>query len=339
MNPGLIALTAIAGVAAILLARYALRRFQRRAVDAARTRVDAFDLPPACLDGCNAVDYSGDAFFSADGADARIVRRRSEALDTPGRLVQAAHAKSAEWGASVREGFSDIRFADANRVPFPFARMMRDQFDLTTVVTASDGPRLRDLDGRWSLDVSGSYGVNVAGFDRYKEWIEQGWNRVKALGPVLGPVHPIVADNIRMLRASLGAGRCVVSHERHRSGDGRRASGEIQHRPEADRLLLRRVPRMVGRRRRRPRQRARTRRLPHAQGSRSGIARSHQEACARNRRRAREPGAVLPSRTLPRPTTPCCSRATCARQTDSRDRYSRVADAAARWCAAPSAFR
>ncbi len=178
----------------------------------------------------NAIDYTGDAFFSADGADTRIVRRRSEALARLAASFQAAHAKSAEWGASVREGFSDIRFADANRVPFPFARTMRDQFDLTTVVTASDGPRLRDLEGQWSLDVSGSYGVNVAGFDRYKEWIEQGWNRVKALGPVLGPVHPIVADNIRMLRDGLRTGRCVVSHERHRSGHGCRASGAIQHR-------------------------------------------------------------------------------------------------------------
>jgi glutamate-1-semialdehyde 2,1-aminomutase len=63
---------------------------------------------------------------------------------------------------------------------------------------------LRDLDGGWSLDVSGSYGLNVAGFDRYKEWIQKGWDRVKDLGPVLGPVHPIVADNIRMLRGVSG---------------------------------------------------------------------------------------------------------------------------------------
>ncbi len=48
------------------------------------------------------------------------------------------------------------------------------------------------------------YGLNVAGFDRYKDWIQKGWDRVKDLGPVLGPVHPIVADNIRMLRAVSG---------------------------------------------------------------------------------------------------------------------------------------
>jgi glutamate-1-semialdehyde 2,1-aminomutase len=85
-------------------------------------------------------------------------------------------------------------------VPFPFARVMREKFNLCSVVTASQGPRLKTLDGHWTIDVSGSYGVNVAGFDRYKEWIGQGWERVKDLGPVLGPLHPIVADNIAALK-------------------------------------------------------------------------------------------------------------------------------------------
>jgi glutamate-1-semialdehyde 2,1-aminomutase len=52
----------------------------------------------------------------------------------------------------------------------------------------------------WTLDVSGSYGVNVAGFERYKEWIQRGGERVKELGPVLGPLHPVVADNIALLK-------------------------------------------------------------------------------------------------------------------------------------------
>jgi len=145
-------------------------------------------------------DYGADRFFTADGADEIVAQRRSAALDRLARLCRARHARSAEWGDSMRDGFSDIRFADANRVPFPFARLMRERFDLTTVVTASDGPRLCDLDGEWNLDVSGSYGLNVAGFERYKEWIERGWEHVRRLGPVLGPVHPIVRDNIAMLR-------------------------------------------------------------------------------------------------------------------------------------------
>ena len=67
-------------------------------------------------------------------------------------------------------------------------------------MTASQGPKLRDLDGHWTIDVSGAYGVNVAGFDRYKEWIQKGWDRVKDLGPVLGPLHPVVAENIARLK-------------------------------------------------------------------------------------------------------------------------------------------
>jgi len=86
-------------------------------------------------------------------------------------------------------------------VPFRFARVMRETFDLSTVVTASIGPRLRDLDGRWNLDVSGSYGVNVAGYERYKEWMERGLERVRVVGPVLGPLHPVAAENIEILLA------------------------------------------------------------------------------------------------------------------------------------------
>jgi glutamate-1-semialdehyde 2,1-aminomutase len=52
--------------------------------------------------------------------------------------------------------------------------------------------------------VSGSYGLNVAGFDRYKDWIQRGWDRVKDLGPVLGPLHPVVADNIDRLKTLSG---------------------------------------------------------------------------------------------------------------------------------------
>jgi hypothetical protein len=93
-------------------------------------------------------------------------------------------ARSAAWGRQLREGFSDLRFTDANRVPFPFARLMRERFDLCSVVTESKGPRLLDLDGNWSLDVSGAYGVNVAGFDAYKEWMRRGLERVENVGPV-----------------------------------------------------------------------------------------------------------------------------------------------------------
>src|SRR6266850_3303622 len=145
-------------------------------------------------------DYTEEEFFRADGAAGPWVERRKQALDQLAALLQTQHQQSIAWAKALCDSFSDLRFTDANRVPFPFTRVMREKFNLCSVVTASKGPRLQTLDGHWTIDVSGSYGVNVAGFDRYKEWIEKGWERVKDLGAVLGPVHPIVADNIARLK-------------------------------------------------------------------------------------------------------------------------------------------
>ena len=148
-----------------------------------------------------ATSYSPEEFFRADGAGDRWPGVRKQAIDRLAGLFRTRFAKSIEWGNSVRDSFSDLRFTDANRVPFPFMRVMRDQFSVCSVVTASNGPHLRDLDGNWSLDVSGSYGLNVAGFDHYKDWMQKGLDRVKDLGPVLGPLHPLVAENIAMLKS------------------------------------------------------------------------------------------------------------------------------------------
>src|SRR3984957_18454475 len=147
------------------------------------------------------LDYLEHDVWSADGAGERWVERRKDAIHRLACFFRVHCAKSIAWGNNIRDSFSDLRFTDANRVPFPFMRTMREKFSLCSVVTESKGPRLRDLDGNWNLDVSGSYGLNLAGFDRYKEWMERGLERVKDLGAVLGPLHPIVADNISILKS------------------------------------------------------------------------------------------------------------------------------------------
>jgi glutamate-1-semialdehyde 2,1-aminomutase len=144
--------------------------------------------------------YSEEEFLRADGADEQWVKLRREALDALAGRLRANATKSIAWANEVKEGFSDLRFTDANRVPFPFMRVMRDKFMLASVVTASSGPHLRDLDGQVTLDISGSYGLNVAGFDRYKQWITRGWESVKDLGAVLGPLHPLTGENIALLK-------------------------------------------------------------------------------------------------------------------------------------------
>jgi len=148
--------------------------------------------------------YSDEAFFRADGVPESWAARRRLGLERLSAFLGAQYPRSRAWAAEVGPGFSDLRFTDANRVPFPFARVMRERFELCSVVTASDGPRLQDLDGHSTLDVGGSYGVNVAGFGRYKEWMARGLERVRDLGPVLGPLHPVTAENIARLRQISG---------------------------------------------------------------------------------------------------------------------------------------
>jgi glutamate-1-semialdehyde 2,1-aminomutase len=148
--------------------------------------------------------YSDAQFFRADGATEPLVERRQAGIERLAAFFRAQYPESTAWGTRLRESFSDLRFTDANRVPFPFARFMHEHFNLATVVTASDGPRLQHLDGHWTLDVSGSYGVNVAGVARYKEWMTRGLERTQDLGLVLGPLHPVVAENITRLKAISG---------------------------------------------------------------------------------------------------------------------------------------
>ena len=54
-------------------------------------------------------------------------------------------------------------------------------------------------------DLTGSYGVNIFGNDFYKECIEGSEKRAHALGPVLGPYHPVILENVQRLCRDLRA--------------------------------------------------------------------------------------------------------------------------------------
>jgi glutamate-1-semialdehyde 2,1-aminomutase len=191
-------------VAVMLLALILMIVFGRKAIKMILT-FRALALTPAILrmlsSWVRSRSYSEEEFLRADGCGEQWLKLRRQALDGLATLLRAQGAKSIAWANELRESFSDLRFTDANRVPSPFMRVMHEKFPISSVVTASTGPHLRDLDGRLTLDVSGSYGLNVAGFDRYKQWITKGWESVKDLGPVLGPLHPVTAENITLLKS------------------------------------------------------------------------------------------------------------------------------------------
>ena len=86
-------------------------------------------------------------------------------------------------------------------MPFQYSRLVREHLGAGAFVESSAGVTVTDLDGNVFYDLTGSYGVNVFGNDFYKECIAGAEVRARALGPVLGPYHPVIADNVRRLKA------------------------------------------------------------------------------------------------------------------------------------------
>ena len=142
-----------------------------------------------------AYSYDEDGFYGADGAPLEVQERRRRALEELKQRFDAqVGPKAAQLNERLRE-LSDIRFTDTNRVPHCFQPVMRAKLRVGFISVASDGPYLTDVDGNRALDVSGSYGVNVAGYDVYKRCVAEGMGAMGALSPVvLGPLHPCIFD-------------------------------------------------------------------------------------------------------------------------------------------------
>jgi len=150
--------------------------------------------------------FGEDEFYSADGCSPETAaKRRAGFKQLAARFSLTPGGKMEAVEKDLADGLSDIRFTDTNRVPFQFQTVVRQHLKVASVVMASNGPELVNYDGDTVLDVSGSYGVNVAGYDAYKGFVDRGWARVRDLGAnVLGPVHPAILDVIQPLRAISG---------------------------------------------------------------------------------------------------------------------------------------
>jgi len=146
------------------------------------------------------VGYDDQYALAADGAPTEVVDQRRRGLSLVSRQLASEGTKSAELGAQLETAVSDLQFTNAYRVPFQFRELAQKHLEVGSFADASDGVRLRDPDGRWYYDLGGSYGVNLLGYDFYRECIERGAERVRELGPVLGPYHPILVENVALLR-------------------------------------------------------------------------------------------------------------------------------------------
>jgi glutamate-1-semialdehyde 2,1-aminomutase len=149
-------------------------------------------------------EYDEKRFFCADGAPDDIALRRRDGFMRLSSLYTTRFAKSVALTDEAAEGISDLQFTAAYRVPFQFSRLVRSRLKAGAFVQSSAGVKVTDLDGNEFYDLTGSYGVNVLGYDFYKAAMARGFERVQALGPLLGSYHPVVADNVKRLREISG---------------------------------------------------------------------------------------------------------------------------------------
>jgi glutamate-1-semialdehyde 2,1-aminomutase len=149
-------------------------------------------------------EYDDTRFFSADDAPAEVAAVRRAGFTQLAQTYAQRFPKGTALAREVARSVSDLQFTMRYRVPFQFSRMVRQYLPGGTFLESSSGVTVADVDGNRLYDVSGSYGVNLFGYDFYKECIERGAEKVRALGPVLGAYHPLVADNVRRLREISG---------------------------------------------------------------------------------------------------------------------------------------
>ncbi len=148
--------------------------------------------------------YEDERFFCSDGAPADVEARRRAGFTRLSELYQTRFAETIRRTAEASASISDLQFTDAYRVPFQYSRKVRTDLPSAALVKTSSGVTLTDLDGNHVYDLTGSYGVNVLGYDFYKTAIERGVARVRELGPVLGPYHPLIIENTALLKAISG---------------------------------------------------------------------------------------------------------------------------------------
>jgi glutamate-1-semialdehyde 2,1-aminomutase len=148
--------------------------------------------------------YSEKMFFASDSAPADIAERRREGFRRLADFFRQRSPKTVALCEDLEADVPDLAFVNAHRVPFQYQHYVQQHLKIGSVVEETDGPRVRDMDGNWSYDISGSYGVNLFGSEFYKRCIDRGVDRARELGMVLGPYHPIIADNVARLKRISG---------------------------------------------------------------------------------------------------------------------------------------
>ena len=185
-------------------------------------------------------------FFNSDGASPEVAAKREAALEELQKRWSTKYSQCLKFGSSLKTLISDVRFTSGRCFP-PFNNVTNEYLDPSMALAKTNGPNVIDIDDNSSLDISGSYGVNVCGYEKYKEFITTGWEMAKDKGLYLGSLDETTLENIKMIKGISGLDEVSF----HMSGTEavmaavRCARFNIEE--AARRHLRRRVSRLVGR--------------------------------------------------------------------------------------------
>ena len=142
-------------------------------------------------------------FFDCDGATPAVAKQRKDALVALQAAWKKKYPKCLQFGQDLKQLISDVRFTSGRCFP-PFNAVVNDYLDPSVALEKTNGPTIIDIDDTAALDISGSYGVNVCGYEAYKKFIDAGWAKARAKGRFLGARDPITLENIKMLKVVSG---------------------------------------------------------------------------------------------------------------------------------------
>jgi len=142
-------------------------------------------------------------FFTADGATSTVAATRKAALEGLEKRWSSKYAQCLQFGRSLKTLISDVRFTSGRCFP-PFNEVTNSYLDPSMALARTDGPNVIDIDNNSALDISGSYGVNVCGYEAYKKFITAGWAMAKDKGLYLGSLDETTLENIKMIKQVSG---------------------------------------------------------------------------------------------------------------------------------------
>merc|ERR1719359_1770819 len=140
-----------------------------------------------------------DKFFDCDGCSKEVAQQRKKAIMELSESWRKKYPRCLDFSKELKKMISDLRFTSGRCFP-AFNEVVNSYLDPSMALDRTEGVDVVDIDGNSAMDISGSYGVNVCGYEKYKEFIETGWEKAKKQGLFLGSLDNTVLENISMLR-------------------------------------------------------------------------------------------------------------------------------------------